>query len=55
METEESRLAFDGLATCHRGNTGVILYAPDSVDIFLALKLRFNYTNNKAEDEALVL
>lgn len=57
IETEEWCLAFEGSFTHwgERGGTGVMLYAPDDIDISLTFKLKLFCTNRKVEYEALVI
>lgn len=55
METGESRLAFDQSSTHHCSGAGVVLYDSDGISISLSSKLEFCCSNNKAEDEAMII
>lgn len=48
-------LAFDGSSTHRGGGAGILLPAPDDVDISLYFKLAFHCSNIEVECEALII
>lgn len=54
-ESDEWPLAFDGYSTYRGDDVGVVLHAPANTNISLVFKLKFSYTNNEAEYEALII
>lgn len=55
LETKEWCLSLDGSSTYQGGDTGVVLYDPEGINVSLSFKLDFPCSNNIAKYEALLL
>ena len=54
-EKEPWILKFDGLSTKNTIGAGIVIISPRGVKTTLSFNLAFEYTNNQAEYEALVI
>lgn len=55
VETEEWSLTFDDSSIHREGGAGVVLYAIDGSNIFIAFKLEFFCSNNEVENKDLII